>query len=37
VAFGTGAPNQTDVTTDGGQFASAVAKYYAAPLAIASP
>ncbi len=31
-AFGVGAPNQTDITTDGGQFARAVTKYYAAPL-----
>jgi hypothetical protein len=35
--FGTGAPNQTDVTTDDGQFASAVTKYYGAPASISSP
>jgi hypothetical protein len=32
--FGAGAPNQTTVTTDGGQFASAIAKYFAAPAAL---
>lgn len=37
MAFGTGAPNQTDATTDGGQFAAAVTKYYAAPVAISRP
>lgn len=37
MAFGTGAPNQTDATTDGGQFANAVTKYYASPAAITSP
>jgi hypothetical protein len=37
MAFGTGAPNQTDVTTDGGQFADAVTKYYASPTPITSP
>ncbi len=31
-AFGVGAPNQTDITSDGGQFARAVTKYYGAPL-----
>jgi hypothetical protein len=31
VAFGTGAGNQTDITTDGGQFKDAVTKYYADP------
>jgi hypothetical protein len=30
-AFGTGAGNQTYITTDGGQFKNAVAKYFAAP------
>jgi hypothetical protein len=30
-AFGTGAGNQTDPTTDGGQFKGAVAKYLMAP------
>lgn len=30
-AFGTGAANQTDITTDGGQFRRAVTTYYAAP------
>jgi hypothetical protein len=29
--FGTGAPNQTNATTDGGQFRSALAKYSASP------
>jgi hypothetical protein len=29
--FGTGAPNQTDATTDGGQFKSALAKYRSSP------
>ena len=37
MAFGTGAPNQTDATTDGGQFANAVTKYYASPAAITAP
>jgi len=37
MAFGTGAPNQTDATTDGGQFARAVTKYYASPAFIPSP
>ena len=32
--FGTGAGNQTDPTTDGGQFKTAVAGYYAHPLAL---
>ena len=31
-AFGVGAPNQTDITTDGGQFARAVSRYYESPL-----
>ncbi|MFT3925205.1 MAG: hypothetical protein QM778_21895 [Myxococcales bacterium] len=30
--FGTGAGNQTDPKTDGGQFKNAVAKYFAAPV-----
>jgi hypothetical protein len=29
--FGTGASNQTDITTDSGQFKNAVTKYYQAP------
>ena len=29
--FGTGAKNQTDITSDGGQFKSAVTKYFASP------
>ncbi len=29
--FGTGAPNQTTIRTDGGQFARAIASYYASP------
>jgi hypothetical protein len=33
-AFGTGAGNQTDITTDGGQFKRAVSAYYAAPYAL---
>jgi hypothetical protein len=33
-AFGTGAANQTDITTDGGQFKRAVTAYYAAPYAL---
>ena len=37
VAFGVGAPNQTDITTDGGQFARAVTSYYASPFAIDQP
>jgi hypothetical protein len=32
--FGTGAGNQTDLTTDGGQFKTAVASYFANPLAL---
>jgi hypothetical protein len=32
--FGTGAGNQTYITTDGGQFKNAVTKYFAAPMAI---
>jgi len=30
--FGTGAANQTDITTDGGQFKNAVTAYYARPV-----
>jgi hypothetical protein len=30
--FGTGAGNQTDITTDGGQFKTAATKYFAAPV-----
>lgn len=30
--FGTGAGNQTDITTDNGQFQNAVTKYFAAPV-----
>jgi len=37
MAFGTGAPNQTDATTDDGQFAAAVTKYYASPFALTKP
>lgn len=37
MAFGTGAPNQTEVGTDGGQFAQAVTRYYASPLPLARP
>jgi hypothetical protein len=33
-AFGTGAADQTDVSTDGGQFDKAVKAYYAAPVAL---
>ncbi len=36
-AFGVGAPNQTDITTDGGQFARAVTRYYEKPLPLARP
>jgi hypothetical protein len=36
-AFGVGAPNQTDITTDGGQFARAVTGYYERPLPITRP
>ena len=32
VTFGTGADNQTYITTDGGQFKNAVAKYFGAPV-----
>lgn len=32
--FGTGAPNQTTVRTDGGQFKNAVAGYHQAPVAL---
>jgi hypothetical protein len=31
-AFGTGAGNQTDITTDGGQFRTAVTAYFAHPV-----
>jgi hypothetical protein len=34
IAFGTGAANQTDITTDGGQFKAAVAKYFGAPVTL---
>ena len=34
VVFGTGAANQTDITTDGGQFKTAVTQYFAAPVAV---
>jgi hypothetical protein len=34
VTFGTGAANQTDITTDGGQFKTAVTKYFAAPATL---
>jgi len=34
VAFGTGAGNQTTHTTDGGQFKTAVTKYFAAPVSL---
>jgi hypothetical protein len=37
VAFGVGAPNQTDITTDGGQFARAVTAYYDRPLPLFRP
>jgi hypothetical protein len=33
-AFGTGAEDQTFVTTDGGQLDKAVKAYYAAPVAL---
>jgi hypothetical protein len=32
--FGTGAGNQTYITSDGGQFKTAVTKYFAAPTAL---
>jgi hypothetical protein len=32
--FGTGAPNQTTVRTDGGQFQTAIASYYASPASL---
>jgi hypothetical protein len=35
--FGVGAPNQTNIQTDGGQFSRAITKYYASPLPIAQP
>jgi hypothetical protein len=34
VAFGTGAANQTDITTDGGQLKDAVTAYYESPVAL---
>jgi hypothetical protein len=34
VTFGTGAGNQTYITSDGGQFKSAVTRYFAAPTAL---
>jgi len=34
VTFGTGAANQTYIDTDGGQFKTAVTKYFAAPVAL---
>ena len=34
VAFGTGAGNQTYLTTDGDQFKSAVTGYFAAPVSL---
>jgi hypothetical protein len=34
VAFGVGAGNQTDINTDGGQFKTAVAQYFASPAAL---
>jgi len=34
VAFGTGAGNQTYITTDNGQFKNAVTKYFTAPFVI---
>lgn len=34
LAFGTGAANQTDVTTDGSQFSTAVQAYFASPVAL---
>lgn len=37
VLFGVGAPNQTDLTTDGGQFARAVTEYYRNPVPIVRP
>ena len=37
MAFGVGAPNQTDITTDGGQFARAVSRYYESPLPLTRP
>jgi len=32
VTLGTGAANQTDIVTDGGQFEHAVKKYFQAPV-----
>lgn len=37
MAFGVGAPHQTDITTDGGQFARAVERYAARPVALPDP
>ena len=34
IAFGIGAGNQTDITTDGGQFKAAVTTYFSAPVAL---
>jgi hypothetical protein len=34
VTFGTGAGNQTDITTDGGEFQTAVTQYFASPIAL---
>ena len=34
VTFGTGAGNQTYITTDGDQFKNAVAGYFSAPVAL---
>ena len=34
IVFGTGAGNQTYITSDGGQFQTAVKKYFAAPVAL---
>ncbi len=34
VVFGVGAANQTDITSDGGQFKTAVTGYFAAPTAL---
>lgn len=35
--FGVGAPNQTDITTDDGQFARAVTRYFGAPFGLPRP
>jgi hypothetical protein len=34
VTFGTGAGNQTDITTDGNEFKTAVAGYFASPTSL---